>query len=348
VETWNDPTQPSHNPSLSDAPLPNAALFEKGGDWIRANTANGHHRNAIFPDVRSGRMGLHAFGLVGDAAERLAELGQAWFSGARPLSDFDADRHGILAVNATENDLTLFVSVIDRRRGDVTHVGEMHLVDLTTTVGQKDFERIVGPVAEFAPGGSYEDVEPTDLLSSLLGPGVPIDIGNPLQEIPGRVNYRALEWQVEELQGAWAAENASDGLATVQLFQTAEKDHLARAGERELRALFHSDPEHTWLAGVESARQEHALAEHVLDAAHSVNRNGLGLEDDDEVDRIAGEIDDVLDQLGGLDRLDHAVVMRQAEVLGVNQGRPVQTEARVFCNRETGDYVAFVVRAGSD
>jgi hypothetical protein len=158
--------------------LPSAKEREqKAVEHLLANVESGTNTGATYPALDSGEMGLLTYYAEGDAAARLAAFADAWYGNPPALRNFDPATHSMIAARVTQDEESLFVTVMDKKTGETTVLGEMGVVDLAYSDITKDqLEAIVGPLSRF-DADEIDEVDHYDLIDALVEGSKALDLG---------------------------------------------------------------------------------------------------------------------------------------------------------------------------
>ncbi len=172
---------------LAPRELAPAELRTRAADFVKANLEPtvGGDTGKPFPNVASGRDGLSSVLLGDDAAVTIATMTNLWPRDDVPVLDFNPNTDAILAVKTSGREESIFVSVVDRKSGEVGAPIELDMSSLHTFISEAEFESLLGPVSDYGTDRyrSYF-LDMPKVYDRLLGDGAPLDIGNPYVDFP--------------------------------------------------------------------------------------------------------------------------------------------------------------------
>ena len=120
--------------------------------------------------------------LAGDAARRVTRFVRLnrYASNAFDVLFFQPQHHELLVVRDSPYvEKALFISVIDKRSGGISYVGQIDLYDLDGAISEEDMKRVLG--GDLAPFGGdlVDELDDSELSRFFVSGGTRLDIGNP-------------------------------------------------------------------------------------------------------------------------------------------------------------------------
>ena len=159
--------------------LSQADLLSKAKEHVLANA--GTAGQELYPSIHGQEEGLDAVLLFDDHAEDLMGLFAADEYAANSLDfPFDPSTQALLvARDSPYVEKSLFVSLVDKATGTITYKGQYDLYAMAGGLELADFERFVGPAADFDFSKADEYVDDYEVSSHIGRDGVRVDLGNP-------------------------------------------------------------------------------------------------------------------------------------------------------------------------
>jgi hypothetical protein len=142
-----------------------AADIAKAEAFVTANLGR------KFPELDDGEMGVSAFALSGAKAQALFEL--AKLDDARITASYDPAKQMVVALRTTNDEETLFVSLVDKATGKGKILTEIGVVDLPYNITQAQFEKLVPGMS----GTKLEDADHYDVIDALVKGAKDLAIG---------------------------------------------------------------------------------------------------------------------------------------------------------------------------
>jgi hypothetical protein len=156
-------------PASVDAPsvggAHSAADIAKAEAFVKANLGG------KFPELDDGEMGVSAFALTGQKAQNLFDL--AKLDDARITDSFDPAKQMVVALRTTNDEETLFVSLVDKATGKGKVLTEIAFVDLPYGISQAQFDKLIPGMN----GAKLEDADHYDVIDAVVKGAKDLDIG---------------------------------------------------------------------------------------------------------------------------------------------------------------------------
>lgn len=142
-----------------------AADIAKAEAFVKANLGG------KFPELDDGEMGVSAFALTGQKAQNLFEL--AKLDDARITDSFDPAKQMVVALRTTNDEETLFVSLVDKATGKGKVLTEIAFVDLPYGITQAQFDKLIPGMN----GAKMDDADHYDVIDAVVKGAKDLDIG---------------------------------------------------------------------------------------------------------------------------------------------------------------------------